>query len=119
MKRVSLFAGASCLGLVFQAWAADPAQSAVQSQTRSQTQSTVQTQERIYGADLMTAEERATYQNRMRSAKTEQEREAIRREHHEQMQARAKAQGKTLPDAPPADRGPGKGSGGGKGGRAY
>jgi hypothetical protein len=71
--------------------------------------------DRIYGSELMTAQERTEYQARMRAAKTEQEREAIRLEHHNQMQERAKAQGKTLPDMPPAGMGPGMGPGGGKG----
>jgi uncharacterized membrane protein len=52
--------------------------------------------------------------------KTEQERETYRLEHHKQMQERAKAQGKTLPDMPPqghgAGMGPGMGPGGGMGG---
>jgi len=77
-------------------------------------------QERAYGYELMTTQERNEYQTRMRAAKTEQEREAIRLEHHKKMQERAKVQGKTLPDMPPADRGPGMGPGGkgmGPGGR--
>ena len=41
----------------------------------------------------------------MRAAKTEQEREKIRNEHHEQMMARAKERGVTLPDVPPAGGG--------------
>lgn len=87
----------------------------IPAQAFAQAQPQVQTQERelIYGSELMTPQERADYQNRMRAAKTQQEREAIRLEHHKQMQARAKAQGKTLPDTPPADRGPGMGPGGG------
>lgn len=68
-------------------------------------------QERVYGYELMTDQERSSYQARMRAAKTEQEREVLRLEHHRQMQERAKAQGKTLPEMPPADRGPGKGPG--------
>lgn len=70
-------------------------------------------QERAYGYEMMSPQERSDYQDRMRAAKTEQEREQIRLEHHKQMQERAKAQGKTLPDMPPADRGPGMGPGGG------
>lgn len=90
-----------------------PAQALAQTQTQSTQQIQMQEGERIYGSELMTQQERAEYQSRMRAAKTEQEREAIRLEHHNEMQARAKAQGKTLPDAPPADRGPGMGPGGG------
>ena len=84
---------------------------------REQTQATqqVQTQERIYGSELMTPQERNAYQNRMRATKTEQEREALRLEHHRQMQERARAQGKTLPDMPPAGMGPGSGMGPGMG----
>jgi len=74
-------------------------------------------EERVYGYELMSPQERDDYQARMRAAKTEQEREQIRLEHHKQMQERAKAQGKTLPDMPPAGYGPGggMGPGGGKG----
>ena len=49
----------------------------------------------------------------MRAAKTEQERNNLRLQQHKEMQERARAQGKTLPDMPPADRGPGMGPGGG------
>lgn len=71
--------------------------------------------ERVYGSEMMTRQERSEYHDRMRALKTEQEREAFRQEHHQKMQERAKAQGKSLPDMPPADRGPGMGPGGGKG----
>lgn len=71
---------------------------------------------------MMTAEERNEYRERMRAAKTEQEREQIRNEHHQQMQARAKERGVTLPPEPPVrgSRGPpggGMGPGGTGGGR--
>jgi hypothetical protein len=78
-------------------------------------QQTVQLQEReqIYGSELMTKEERAEYRAKMRAAKTKEEREKIRKEHHERMKERAKAQGVTLPDEPPAiGGGMGPGSGG-------
>jgi hypothetical protein len=82
----------------------------------------------IYGSQLMTQQERAEYQARMRAATTEQEREQIRLEHHAQMQERAKQQGVTLPDEPPAmgmggqhmspgQGGPGGGAGMGGAGR--
>lgn len=67
-----------------------------------------QDQERIYGSELMTQEERAEHRAKMREMKTEEEREAYRMEHHRMMQERAKAQGKTLPDEP-LQRGTGKG----------
>lgn len=75
--------------------------------------------EQIYGSQMMTQQERSEYQTRMRAAKTAEEREQIRQQHHEEMQARAKERGMTLPDEPPA-RGMGPGgrmgpSGGGMG----
>ncbi|WP_144290109.1 hypothetical protein [Ideonella sp. A 288] len=41
--------------------------------------------ERIYGNDLMNPQERAEYRRRMREAKINEEREQIRKEHHERM----------------------------------
>lgn len=89
-----------------------------------------QAQEQIYGSQLMTEQERATHQAKMRSAKTNEEREQIRAQHHKEMQVRAKQQGVTLPAEPPAQgmgggmgpgggagMGGGMGSGGGGGGR--
>lgn len=70
----------------------------------------------IYGRQLMTEQERNAYRERMRNAKSAAERERIRRENHDRMQARARERGVTLPDEPPADRGPGMGRGmGGQG----
>lgn len=74
----------------------------------------VREQEQIYGYQLMTPQERLEYQERMQAAKTEQEREKIRLEHHEQMKARAKERGVTLPDDVPM-RGMGQGQGQGMG----
>lgn len=56
----------------------------------------------IYGSRLMTPQERLEYRNKMRSLKTPEERQALRLEHHQAMQARARERGITLPDAPPA-----------------
>lgn len=67
-------------------------------------------QKQIYGSQLMTKEERAEYRSKMRAAKTADEREQIRKEHHERMKERAKERGVTLPDNPPA-RGGGTGCG--------
>jgi len=64
--------------------------------------------EQIYGSQMMTQQERSEYQTRMRAAKTAEEREQIRQQHHEEMQARAKERGMTLPEEPPA-RGMGPG----------
>ena len=69
-------------------------------------------QEQIYGSQLMTQQERVEYRAKLREAKTAEEREKIRKEHHKQMKERAKAQGVTLPDEPPA-RGGGMRPGGG------
>src|SRR5574343_705722 len=69
----------------------------------------------IYGSQLMSNQERVEHRNKMRSAKTAEEREQVRLQHHEQMQLRAKEQGVTLPDTPPA-RGGGMGRGMGPGG---
>lgn len=66
----------------------------------------------IYGSQLMTQQERAEYRMRMRTAQTAEERERIRAEHHARMVERAKAQGVTLPETPPATGG-GRGPGGG------
>ena len=114
MKRpisISVLAGALAV-LSGPLFAADP----VRDQTMDQTQD----QERIYGSQLMTQDERNAYRAKMRAAKTEQEREKIRNEHHKQMMARAKERGVTLPDVPPAGggmMGPGGGmrQGGGMG----
>ena len=108
---ISVLAGALAV-LSGPLFAADP----VRDQTMDQTQD----QERIYGSQLMTQDERNAYRAKMRAAKTEQEREKIRNEHHKQMMARAKERGVTLPDVQPAGggmMGPGGGmrQGGGMG----
>jgi ABC-type sugar transport system substrate-binding protein len=69
-------------------------------------------QETVYGSQIMTQQERNEYRTKMRAAKTAEEREQIRKVHHERMKERAKALGITLPDEPPA-RGGGMGPGGG------
>ncbi|MDP2242004.1 MAG: hypothetical protein Q8K18_17855 [Burkholderiales bacterium] len=69
----------------------------------------------IYGSQLMTQQERDEYRARMRAAKTPEAREAVRAEHHQAMQVRAKERGVTLPDKPRTDSGPGKGPGAGMG----
>lgn len=84
-------------------------------------QKQIQAEEQIYGSQLMTEQERIEHRSRMRAAKTVEEREQIRREHHELMKARAKQRGVMLPDDPPTRGGgmmkPGGGRGpGGKGG---
>lgn len=86
-----------------------------QTQTQEQAQPRTQQQMRdrdIYGYQLMTPQERDAYRERMRNARTLEEREQIRAEHHAQMQARAKERGLALPDQPR----PGAGSRGAGGG---
>ena len=93
-----------------------PTLAADQARAQDQTQAQDQIRDQdIYGSQLMTTQERNEYRNKMRAAKTEQERERIRAEHHEQMKVRAKERGVTLPDQPPA-RGMGGGMGPGPGG---
>ena len=86
---------------------AGPPLAFAQSQTR--TQQEIQTQDRIYGSQLMTSQERAAYRNQLRDARTEQERERIRTEHHQAMQERARERGVRLPDMPAVPGGPGPG----------
>lgn len=95
-----------------------PLSTVAQTTTRDQAkdQTRLQTQDRIYGSQLMTQQEMNEYRERVRLAKTEQERDRIRAEHHDRMAARAKERGVTLPDEPPARAGaPGPGPGGGIG----
>ena len=104
-----------CAGV---AVAAEPV--AVQGQVKIQEQVKSQDQTRqTLGRQLMTDEERNAQRSKMRSS-TSEEKEKVRAEHHEKMKERAKEQGATLPDNPPA-RGQGMGGGGmgggGRGGR--
>lgn len=105
LLTISALASALTLstGLTF---AADQEQ--IQDQDRLQTQQ----QDRIYGSQLMTQEERMEFRSRMRAATSAEEREQIRKEHHERMQVRAKERGVTLPDEPPAMKGHKMGPGG-------
>ena len=93
-----------------------PVQAQDQDKDRLQTrdQDRLQDRDQIYGYELMTEQERTEHRNRMRSLKTDGEREQYRLEHHKRMQARAKERGVTLPDEP-MPRGKGMGPGGGMG----
>lgn len=64
----------------------------------------------IFGSQLMTVQERGMHQVKMRTARTLEEREQIRAEHHKLMLERARERGVTLPEEPPA-RGGGMGPG--------
>jgi len=68
--------------------------------------SAAEPEEPIYGHQLMTQQERREHREQMRSAKSWEEREQLRREHHERMRERARAKGIALPDPPPV-RSPG------------
>jgi hypothetical protein len=82
----------------------------VQLQTKDQ----VQKKEQIYGSQMMTSQERVEQRKKMRAAKTTEDRERIRAEHHEAMKMRAQERGVTLPDTPP-DGGMRMGAGSGSG----
>lgn len=71
-----------------------------------------QVREQIYGSQLMSRQERLEHRNKLRAAKTAEEREQIRKEHHEKMQQRAKERGVTLPDMPATPGGMGARPGG-------
>ena len=52
--------------------------------------------EPIYGSQLMTQQERIEHRNKLRAAKTVEERDQVRLQHHEEMQLRAKEKGVNL-----------------------
>ncbi len=117
MKNFGLLvlAAAMCMmqGISF---AADKVEAQQQNKAQVQQQDKVQKPATVYGSQLMTVEERAEYRAKMRSLKTPEERDALRMEHHQKMQERAKATGKTLPDMPAAHAGGACPAGGGSGG---
>lgn len=94
----------------------DQEQEQEQEQEQSLHQEDDQRSQRIYGSQLMTKEEREAHRAEMRAAKNAEERERLRKEHHEKMKERARHQNIILPDVlPPRERfmGPGgMGSGG-------
>lgn len=102
-----------CTGFAL-AHAAEPPASPPAAAATSPAPAATSTKPSIYGSQLMTPQERRDYRLRMRNAKTADERNSIRLEHHEAMKARAAERGLSLPDAPPA-RGAGMGPGGGMG----
>ena len=112
MKKQLLFVSAIAAALFMysgNAWAADlaPNQENVQMQQQGQ----------IYGNQLMTQQERVEYRTRMRAANTIEQRNLIRKEHHQAMKERAASRGIALPDEPPTTgTGMGNGMGQGRGG---
>ena len=87
--------------------AAKPGKDAAAPPAASSPAGAQQAQKAVCGWQLMTEQERADYQAKMRSLKTPEEQAKFRAAHHEQMKARAKERGVTLPEEP--------GSGCGKG----
>jgi hypothetical protein len=77
-------------------------------QTQEQVKAQEKSRERIYGSDLMTEQERIEYREKMRSMNSEQERNAFRAQHHEEMKRRAREMNMEIPDEVPAKPG-GKG----------
>ena len=69
--------------------------------------------EPIFGREMMTEQEMTEQRARMRAAKTSEERERLRQEHHQKMVERAKQRAVTLPEqpmgGPPASAGRGMG----------
>jgi hypothetical protein len=93
----------------------------------AQAQDQVQAQVQIYGSQLMTTAERTQYQSKMRTLKTDKERDAFRLDHHETMKVRAAEKWVTLPETPQGagsksnsgfGGGLGSGAGAGQGGSA-
>ncbi|MDR1994524.1 hypothetical protein [Azonexus sp.] len=62
----------------------------------------------VFGWQLMTEQEQIERRQKMLSAKTPEEREAVRSQYHQKMLERAQQQGVTLPETPPA-QGAGRG----------
>lgn len=69
--------------------------------TQKREQSPRLVQGSFFGPQLLTEEEQVAYRARIRSAKTPQEREAIRTEHYELMKLRAREKGVALPEKRP------------------
>lgn len=117
LKNFSVTLGLAMVLPLAGAVSMENAQAADQDRTRDKTQDMTRDQDHIYGSQLMTQQERNEHRAKMREAKTAEERERIRAEHHKQMQERARERGITLPDEPPAmPSHRGMGSGGGMGG---
>ena len=128
MKRTTGIVLALALGMggtwvAAPAWADDMDRTRDMDRTHDMDQMRTMDQDRemIYGSQLMTEQERNEYRERIRMAKTQQERDQIRAEHHKEMLARAKERGVVLPDEPMSkggmmgEKGMGTGMGGGHG----
>ena len=103
MKKLSMAAMLAAALLGVGAQAQDQTRDQIRDQTQDQTRELLRDQN-IYGYQLMTPAEREQYRARMRAAQTNEERERIRAENHERMEARAREKGVNLPDVPPPGR---------------
>jgi len=101
MKRRIAASFAFVLGLgVAAAWAADPQPAPEEPAAPAAPAAPEAAPEQPFGWQMMTTEERAAHCSAMRSAKTPEEREQLRAQHHALMVARAKQRGMTLPAQP-------------------
>ena len=89
----ALCAGAGLIGAPFPARAQQTATTPAQPR-----------REIIPGSELMTPQERERYRQRMRGAKSDEERNRYRAEHTKQMQERARLRGLRLPEPAAGDR---------------
>lgn len=113
MKAACILAGVACAALSLASAAL-----AEGSQAAERAAAAAQETEPIYGRDLMTPNEIAEHRAQMQAAKTPEERERIRAEHHSRMKQRAKERGVVIPETPPragVGKGPGPGVGAGPG----
>jgi len=84
---------------------------------KTQDKDQLRDQDRLYADELMTDQERTALRERLRLAKTEQERARIREEHRVQMDARAKERGVTIKQPDGAAQAGANGSAGSAGGK--
>lgn len=99
MKPVSLHHRALLLSLALFTTGAALAQTSPATVTNQNSVRT-ETQERIYREDLMSEQERLRYLERLRLARSEDERERIRLEHQERMDLRLRAIGQAQSSTP-------------------
>jgi len=57
-------------------------------------------EEKVYGWQLMSVQERNEYRTKMQNMNTAEERKRFQMQHHEQMEKRAQLQRKSLPEKP-------------------
>ncbi len=114
--RTLLKTVALCIALtgVSASMAQDQLKTQDKDQLKTQDKDQLRDQDRIYGDELMTAQERTAFRERMRLAKTLQERERIREEHRLMIDARAKERGVQVIHAKPAAAAGAGGNGGKK-----